>query len=136
MAILPESTIDISRGVTFQEQPSNTFYVDPISKHVVGMTDGYKAIKQTVEIILNVERFFWQIYTPNFGMRWKGLIGQKPNYVAAEMRRRMADAFSVDTRILGISQFSYTVEQDKLVANLTVNTVFGDVKQTVSTKES
>mgnify|MGYP000538551263 CR=1 FL=1 len=33
------------------------------------------------KVILNVERFRWQIYRPYSGMEWSGLIGQDPGYV-------------------------------------------------------
>lgn len=131
MATLPESNINISNGVVFENYPSFTFYADPITRRITGMADGYKAVKQTIEIILNVERFRWQIYSPYFGMQWQGLIGSNPGYVASELQRRMLDAFSVDNRITGISDFKYTVDGDKFTATLTVNTVYGDVAQSV-----
>ena len=53
---------------------------------------------------------FWQIYGPDFGMQWQGLIGKDPGYVASELQRRVLDAFSVDSRINGISEFSHSVE--------------------------
>ena len=84
-----------------------------------------------VEIILNVERFRWQIYRPYSGMQWNGLIGQDPGYVAAELQRRIQDALRMDDRVQGISDFSYTVSGDVLTASLTVNTVYGEVESGV-----
>lgn len=95
------------------------------------MTDGQQAMRQAVEIILNIERFYWQIYSPYFGMQWDGLIGQSPGYVASEIQRRLKDAFSTDDRILGISDFTYTSDDESLSASFTVNTVYGSVDQTL-----
>ena len=131
MPTLPESNINLNNGVEFQRQPTLTYYVDPVSRRISGMCEGYKAVKQTVEIILNIERFRWQIYSPYFGMQWEGLIGESPGFVASELQRRMIDAFSVDDRITGISDFSYTVSGDTMTASLTVNTVYGGVQQTM-----
>lgn len=131
MATLPESTIDLTNGVVFQQSPTKTWYVDPTTHQIAGFCDGYTAVKQTIEIILNIERFRWQIYSPYFGMQWEGLIGESPGFVASELQRRMIDAFSVDDRITGISDFSYTVSGDTMTANLTVNTVYGGVQQTM-----
>ena len=108
-----------------------TYYVDPVSRRISGMCEGYKAVKQTVEIILNIERFRWQIYSPYFGMQWKGLIGQNPGWVASELQRRMLDAFSVDDRITGISDFQYTINGENMTATLTVDTIYGGVQETV-----
>lgn len=131
MPTLPETNINITNGVVFQRQPTLTYYVDPVSRRISGMCEGYKAVKQTIEIILNIERFRWQIYSPYFGMQWEGLIGQSPGYVASELQRRMIDAFSVDDRITGISAFQYTINGETMTATLTVNTVYGGVQETV-----
>nr|DAT36585.1 MAG TPA: Protein of unknown function (DUF2634) [Caudoviricetes sp.] len=131
MAILPQTNIDLSQGVIFQEWPTRTYYVDQTTKRIVGMTDGQQAMRQAVEIILNIERFYWQIYSPYFGMQWDGLIGQSPGYVASEIQRRLKDAFSTDDRILGISDFTYTSDDESLSASFTVNTVYGSVDQTL-----
>lgn len=131
MATLPESNVNLTNGVIFQLSPTKTFYIDPYTHRVSGMCDGYTAVKQTIEIILNIERFRWQIYSPYFGMQWVGLIGLSPGFVASDLQRRIIDAFSVDERITGIEDFSYTVDGDIMTAKLTVNTVYGDVQETM-----
>ena len=134
MATLPNSPANLTQGVTFEEQPSLTWYVDPVSRQVKGTADGLQAVAQTVEIILSVERFLWQIYGPDFGMQWQGLIGKDPGYVASELQRRVLDAFSVDSRINGISEFSHSVEGDTMTVSMTVDTVYGPTAQTVELK--
>ena len=131
MATLPQSSVTLQPDIEFTQQPTLTWYVDPSTRRIRGTADGHPAITQAVEIILNVERFYWQIYSPNFGMQWRGLIGKDPGYVAAEMQRRILDAFSVDARILGIANFKYSVSGSTLTASMTVRTVYGDTDQTV-----
>ena len=131
MAVLPESNINLSNGVEFVQQPSLTWYINKSTNRIQGNTDGLEAVRQAVEIILNVERFRWQIYSPNSGMQWDGLIGQDPGYVASELQRRITDALSVDDRVRGISNFSYTVDGNSLEASFTVNTVYGSTQTTV-----
>lgn len=131
MPTLPQNSVTLQPDIEFAQQPTLTWYVDPSTRRIRGTADGLQAITQTVEIILNVERFYWQIYSPNFGMQWRGLIGKDPGYVAAEMQRRILDAFSVDARILGISNFKYSVSGGALTASMTVRTVYGDTEQTV-----
>lgn len=132
MATLPTNTVNISQGVTFQEYPTKTWYVNPVTRQISGMTDGYQAMQQAVEIMFSVERFDWQIYSPNFGMQWRGLIGKNPGYVALEIHRRALDAIKTDKRMTGISDFDYTVNGDSLTASFVVKTVYGDVAQTVT----
>lgn len=131
MATLPTSTRDLSAGVRFEEQPSRTWYLNKETNRIQGECDGLEAVRQAVEIILNVERFRWQIYSPYSGMQWEGLVGQDPGYVASELQRRIRDALSVDSRVTGLSDFSYSVSGNDLTASLTVNTVYGDTQTTV-----
>lgn len=131
MATLPQSEIDLSKGVVFRDQPSLTWIADPVTRRLRGRGDNYEAVRQAVEVIVNVERFRWQIYSPNFGIELDGLLGNEPGFAASELQRRLSDAFLPDSRILGISDFSYTFEDGVLTAEVTVNTVFGPVQANV-----
>lgn len=131
MAVLPTSSINISGGVSFQNQPSLSWYINKETNRIEGTVDGQAAVRQAVEIILNVERFRWQIYRPYSGMEWDGLIGQDPGYVGAELQRRVIDALTVDDRVTGISDYDYTVDGSSLSAVFTVNTVDGSIAESL-----
>lgn len=130
MPTLPQSNINLSNMV-FGDQPSKTWRINQDSRRIEGEADGYEAVRQAVEIILNIERFRWQIFSPYSGMQWRGLIGQDVGYVAVELKRRMSDAFSVDRRIIGIGAFDYSANGDSLRVDVTVSTVYGDVRNFV-----
>ena len=130
MAVLPTSTINLSGGVNFQSQPSLSWYIDKETNRITGTVDGLAAVKQAVEIILNVERYRWQIYQPYSGMEWNGLLGQDPGYVGSELQRRLIDALTVDDRVTGISDYDYTISGNTLAATFTVNTVYGSIQET------
>ena len=125
--MLPRADIDLRGGVVFQDQPSLTWIADPVTRRIRGRGDGWEAIRQAVEIIVNVERFKWQIYTPNFGTDYDGLLGTEPGYAASELQRRLEDAFLPDSRILGIKDFTWSFSGVSLSVRFTVLTVFGDV---------
>lgn len=131
MSVLPTSSINITGGVNFQNQPSLSWYINKETNRIEGTVDGQAAVRQAVEIILNVERFRWQIYRPYSGMEWDGLIGQDPGYVGAELQRRVIDALTVDDRVTGISDYDYTVDGSSLSAVFTVNTVYGSIAESV-----
>ena len=103
MATLPASDLDLSQGVVFREKPSLTWIADPVTKRLRGRGDGWEAVRQAVEVIVHVERFRWQIYSPNFGTDFDGLLGNEAGFAASELKRRLTDAFLPDNRILGIS---------------------------------
>lgn len=131
MATLPQSTVNLANGVEFVQQPSLTWYINKETNRIQGEVTGIDAVAQAVDIILNVERFRWQIYKPYSGMQWDGLLGQDPGYVASELQRRITAALTMDDRIRGISDFSYTASGNILSASFTVNTVYGDTQTTV-----
>ena len=121
--ILPDS-IDLY-SVDFRSQPSLTWYIDKSSQRISGETDGQAAVRQAVEIIVNTERFRWQIYQPYSGVQLDSLIGQSPSYAGAELQKRIQEALLVDDRVTGISDFTYSVAGTVMTASFTVNTVYG-----------
>lgn len=131
MPTLPEGNGINIQDVEFQSQPDLTWWRDPDTNRIAGTADGHKAVAQAVEVMLLVERFRWQIYKPFFGMEWEGLLGQNPGYVASQLQRRIREAVTIDDRVTGISGFSYTVSGDTMTAQVTVNTVYGLLNQTV-----
>ena len=128
MAELPTGAMP---EVTVLQQPGRTWDIDKTTNRILGECDDWLAVRQAVEIILNVERFRWQSYRPYSGMQWEGLIGQDSGYVALELQRRITEALTMDDRVRGISNFTYTVTGDQLSASLTVNTVFGEYETSV-----
>lgn len=131
MPTLPEGNGINIQDVVFESQPDLTWWRDPDTNRIVGTADGHKAVAQAVEVMLLVERFRWQIYKPFFGMQWEGLLGNNPGYVAAELQRRIREAVTIDDRVTGISDFSYTISGDTMTAEVTVDTVYGPLNQTV-----
>lgn len=125
-------TISIDTEITYEDQPTVTFYIDPIAKQVRGYTDELSAMQQAVEIIMNVERYKFQIYTANFGVELEGLIGEDFGFVSSEIRRRIEDSFYPDTRILGTSnwEFNWDGSIESLTISFVVHTVYGNLSYT------
>lgn len=128
MEVLPESSISFPGGVEFVSQPSRTWRLNRATGRIEGICDGYEAVKQAVEIILNVERYRWQIYQPTSGMQWDGLLGQDTGYVAAELQRRLQDALLADDRVTGLNDYSYSISGQNMAVTFTVTTVHGEIE--------
>ena len=128
MATLPTGGPDLTGGVVYQQQPGLTWKIDQNNRRISGTTDDLEAVRQAVEVILHIERFRWQIYSPYTGVQFDGLIGEDPGYVAAELKRRITEALRMDDRVRSISEFAYTVSGDILTAEMTVNTVYGSLR--------
>jgi hypothetical protein len=126
MATLPESTTNIYQ-VGFVSEPSLTWNIDKNTNQISGQVDGINAVRQAVEIIMNVERFRWQIYEPYSGIETVDLLGNDAGYISSEFQRRVRDALTVDDRITGISNYTSTVSGNTMEVSFTVNTVYGDI---------
>lgn len=132
MATLPEG-VGLDTSLTYVDRPTNTFMIDWSSRQISGMGSGLAAMRQTVDIILNTERFRWQIYSPNFGVELEELIGEEYDYVTSEIARRVEDAFSTDSRVLSVGNFVFTDQgQGVLKCVFDVSTIFGPVQAEVT----
>ena len=76
MPTLPTSTIDLSAGVSFVSQPPGRGISTRKPTASRGSATAGRSVRQAVEVILNVERFRWQIYSPYSGMQWDGSSGR------------------------------------------------------------
>ncbi|MDR0905754.1 MAG: DUF2634 domain-containing protein [Oscillospiraceae bacterium] len=130
MATLPAPIegVGVDTLVDFEDYPTFTFYIDPITNTVRGMTDGHQAMVQAVEIALSVERYMFQIYTPNSGVELRGLIGEDYGFITSELKRRIKEAFIPDNRVTSVDDFVFTpLENGAITATFVVHTVYGDI---------
>lgn len=126
MATLPEAGYE--DDIEIVGEPSKTWIIDRNTNQVKGIGDGLPAMRQLVDVLLNTERYYWQIYTDNFGVETEDLPGNDRAFIEAELPRRIEDAMSVDERIEGVENFVFTqTEPGSLLCTFDVNTVFGTV---------
>ena len=132
MATLPQG-VGVSAPIEYVELPTNTFLIDWSTRQIAGVGAGLPAMRQAVEIILNTERYWWQIYSSNFGVELESLPGEALDYIQSELPRRIADAFSVDGRILSADNYVFAEgPAGALTVTFDVHTVYGDLRQEVT----
>ena len=131
MATLPGSA-GLSPALDYMDRPSNTFIIDWNTRQISGMDNGLAAMRQAAEIILQNERFAWQIYSSNFGSEFRDLIGEEYDYVVSELPRRIEEAFSADKRFLSVENFVFSESGDSAITcSFDVITVFGSFREEV-----
>ena len=92
-----------------------------------------KAIAQDIKFILATERNMYPIMGSNFGIELLDLVGKDEQYIRAQIKSRIADALSVDDRIVKISEFSFKkTDSNSLSVSFNVKTVLGDVPMTTT----
>lgn len=128
MVTLPEGNGVISAGVEYRQLPSLTWSINKETNRIEGYADRLTAVAQAAEIIINTERFEWQIYRAFSGVRLDDLLGLESDFVAAELQRRIREALSMDNRISGISDYAVTVDGDTMTVSFRVLTVYGETE--------
>lgn len=133
MPTLPSDlmAIPLDANIVPVSQPGLTWYIDRRSMRIVGTCDNYEAVRQAVDIILNTDRYRWGIYLPSSGVDYSGLLGQNVGYVSVELKRRILDALLMDDRVTGLSDYRYTFKGDELTVSFTVNTIFGNIPESL-----
>ena len=127
MATLPE-VIGFDTDIVIASQPSKTWIIDRSTMQVACMDDGLEAVRQAVEIALDVERFRWTIYSANFGSELDELVGQDEALITAEIPRLVEGALSQDDRVVQVEDYIFTrTGPDSMHVSFTVRTVYGDL---------
>lgn len=108
---------------------NKTYNIKPMSNAescLEGYVDGLEAVKQSVNIILNTERYKFLIYSWDYGVELIDLIGKPMPYVMSEIPRRINEALTQDERIERVENFEFEKVRDKLKVTFTVITNVGD----------
>ena len=131
--MLPKTSEDL---VTFTnvKQPSFTYYLDVEEEKVIGNTDGLEAIRQTIYKILNTERYQTLIYSWNYGIELKDLIGKSYFYVCSELPHRITEALTQDDRIKSVEGFTFSKKKNAVSVTFQVNTTEGIIRSGMEVK--
>ena len=126
--MIPQVQDDLKHDFTFISIPSRTFRMNYNAENIVGTVDQIKAVEQTIFLILNVERYEWLIYSWNYGVEFKHLIGNAVDYCIPEIERCIKEALLQDDRITSVANFTFTVDKKKIHTTFTVTTIYGEIE--------
>ena len=111
-----------------QEQTSKTYYLNIEKNTISNFCDGIEAMKQAIYCILNTERFEHLIYSWNYGIELKHLIGENTTFAIPELERVITEALMQDTRISEVNNFTFEVKENTITAKFTVITTVGEIE--------
>ena len=112
-----------------EEIPTNTYAMKIFGDRINSYTDKREAMKQAIYKILNTERYQYPIYSWNYGIELKDLIGKPKNYCKVEIKRRVKEALTQDERILDVDAFSFEDKKRReLAVTFTASTIFGNIE--------
>lgn len=125
--MLPNNNL-LDTDLQIETMPSKNYKMIIDENYISGYSDDLESMKQVIYKILNTERYQYEIYSWNYGIELKDLIGEPVNYVCAELERRISEALLQDDRIIGVNNFDFNYENRGVVyALFTVETIFGNV---------
>lgn len=121
--ILQESFNELEYGnETYKIQ-----FTDDGNNCIKGKINDIDAVKQAIYLILNTERYAYNIYSWNYGVELADLIGQPLPYVTVILPRRIEEALTQDDRIKAVREFKFKHNKNKLHVTFTVITTVGDI---------
>jgi len=127
--LVPTCEYDLTEAFQYEEQPGRTYKLHIGGQRISGYVDGLEAYKQAVYKILNTERYTHIIYSWNYGVELKELIGQHPAYVMPEIERRVKDALMQDDRTERVDSFEFdTSKRGEIAVTFTAHSIYGEAK--------
>ncbi len=117
-------TIDSEQVV----QATRTYKLDLENKRIVGMVDGAESISQNAIKTLSTERYAYEIYSSDVGIALGKYIGQDFAIIKSSLRKEIADALSLDERVIDVQEVNIEKSDlDTVTATIYLNTIEGQV---------
>ena len=130
--MIPTISEQFLQSFTENTIPTKDYALSSNKERVNGFVDGKEAVKQAVFFILNTERYEHLIYSWNYGVELKDLVGMPQSYVIPEVERRITEALTQDNRIESVSDFQFERQKEKLHVTFVVHTTYGDIESEVN----
>ena len=125
--MIPGTNGFLSQDFEITQQPSKTYQMNMQLLNIRGFAKEQLAMAQLIYKILNTERYQYVIYSWNYGVELLDLFGEPVSYVCPELKRRITEALTQDSRIQSVDAFDFEVEKGKVHVTFTAHTIFGDI---------
>lgn len=125
--MIPAVSDILSQDIEVTSYPSKTYKLNIEAETISGTADGIEAVKQAVYKILSTERYEYIAYSWNYGLYTLDLIGEDPDYVCAELERRISEALTADDRIESVDNYEFDVQENKVKCSFVVNSTYGTI---------
>ena len=124
--MIPE--VDDMLDFEVETEPSKTYSLDIENGRIRGFVDELDAVRQAVYLILNTERYDHLIYSWDYGVELKELIGEPKEYAYPEIKRCITEALLQDDRITAVDDFEFESSLKSVHVKFTVYTIYGDME--------
>lgn len=135
MTVLPTETNVVEENygfptdIVYVREPGYTHKLDTEKNVVAGFVDNKEAYRQAVYKLLNTERYDHVIYSTDYGVELRSLIGMPIYYVVPEIERRVTEAVMQDDRTVSVYGFTFDTSRRGVVSvTFTASSIYGDVE--------
>ncbi len=119
---------DLTQDFEFFIQPTKTYRLNFDGTPSKGMLNGIEAMKQAVYLILNCERFQYEIFSWDYGIELTDLIGEQNNgFLRSQLKNAITEALLQDDRVTEVTDFHFSKEKQSLRVSFTAITTEGNV---------
>lgn len=119
---------ELTTALVIQEQAFESRTYQLSDTRIEGFVDELEALKQAIYKVLSTEKYEYPIYSFDYGIAWKELIGEEAAYVRAEMKRMIEEALQQDDRILEIDGFTFEFYEDVCKCTFEVQSIYGNIE--------
>lgn len=119
---------ELTTDLVLQEQSFGNHTYRLTKENIEGRVDGLEALKQSIHKVLATEQYEYPIYSFNYGVAWKELIGEERPYVRAEMKRMIQEALMQDDRIREVDGFKFAFSGDTCQCTFNVSSIYGNME--------
>jgi len=122
--------IGIGEVSTAEELPSKTYKLDLDKGRILGFVDGQDAVRQAIRKALITPRFKCLIYDNQYGSEIEDAVTANDatrEYVRSVVPGFVEDCLKPDTRILGVSNFTFDFQDDGAYIGFDADTIFGKI---------
>ena len=125
--MIPANSGLLSQDFVIQEQTSQTYRMDFDKLNIRGYTDKLQAMEQAIYKIIFTERYQYVIYSWNYGIELADLFGEPISYVIPEIKRRIEEALTHDSRIESVDGFDFEIGRGVIAVSFIAHTIYGDI---------
>lgn len=118
----------LTTGLVLQEQIFSDRTYKLSETKIEGFVDGLESLKQAIYKVLSTEQYEYPIYSFDYGIAWKELVGEERPYVRAEMKRMIQEALLLDDRILEVDGFKFDFREDTCYCTFDVQSIYGEIE--------
>lgn len=109
----------------------DTWYIDWERKRIDRYATEYEELAQTIQRALMTDRFYYPIYTWQYGSELKDLIGTKTiKYIEGAVRKDVKDALAFEDRVLNIDNVTVKfIDDHSYLINVQISTTLGTIRR-------